>query len=75
MEGIYKIIEVPSWMAWVQRPSVLIKKEGSSSAFYSRGCFMEANIKIQSKSLLDLMRATYFATALNYNHKSDNLSP
>ncbi len=45
---------MPSRMAWVQRPSCLIKLEGSARAF--RGSyfgFIEANIDNQSKSLLD----------------------
>ena len=28
-----KVIKMPSWMAWVQRPSGLIKVEGSASDF------------------------------------------
>ena len=41
---------MPSWMAWMQRPSGLIKVEGCESAFRGsylgegRECFTEANI-------------------------------
>jgi hypothetical protein len=41
-------------MSWVQRPSGLIKMEGSASA-KSRECFMESNIDNRSKSLSDIM--------------------
>ncbi len=56
-----KVIKMPGWMAWVQRPSGLVKAEGSTSAL--RGnylgerweCFIEANINHRSKSLWDQM--------------------
>ena len=38
-----KVYQMPSWMAWVQRPSGLIKMEGSTSTF-KEGSFMEVNI-------------------------------
>jgi hypothetical protein len=49
---------MPSWMAWVERPSSLTKVEGSASAFkrgyldLGRECFMDANIDNQTKSLI-----------------------
>ncbi len=45
-----KVIKMPSWMAWVQRPSCQIKVEGSTRAFIgalldqSRECFVQLNI-------------------------------
>ena len=45
---------MPSWMAWVQRPSGLIKLEGSASAFKGshlkkgRECGIEPNIDVWS---------------------------
>ncbi len=40
---------MPSWKAWVKRPSGLIKMEGSASAFIdSREVGIEANINKQS---------------------------
>ncbi len=50
---------MPSWMAWMQRPSGLIKVEGCESAFRGsylgegRECFTEVNVDNRSKSLSD----------------------
>ncbi len=50
---------MPSWIVWVQRPSGLIKVEGSRSTFrerylgLDRECYIGENINNQSKSFTD----------------------
>ncbi len=53
---------MPCWMAWVNRPSCLIKSGGSASAFrgdylyYGRECFIFTNINNHSKLLFDVCK-------------------
>jgi hypothetical protein len=78
---------MPSWMAWVQRPSGLIKVEGSASAFrgsylgLGRECFIEANINKQPKLLSDtllhngLIFSVYFKILFWVNLRHSTIKP
>jgi hypothetical protein len=53
-----KVIQMPSWKAWVQGPSVQIKVGGSATAFKGehldgRECFIRVTINNWLKSLYD----------------------
>jgi hypothetical protein len=72
-EGVYKVIKMLSWKAWVERPFGLIKERGRAQALKvsfaglpneSRECFERANIYNRSKLLQDnLYCMRFFKTA------------
>jgi hypothetical protein len=61
-------------MAWVQRPSGLIRMEGSASAFggsylrLGREYFMEANINNQSKSFSNTTNLQHLTQFFRLDH-------
>ncbi len=76
---------MPSWMAWVQRLSGIIKVEGCASAFMGsylslgRECFIGMIIDKQSKSLSDRVFVIFtgkaLACSINFSQKKGIIQP
>ncbi len=61
---------MPSWMAWVQRPSGLIKMQGSTSALREATLIKVENVSQKQILIIDLKHICYNKYQLvKYNKK------